>query len=176
MGAGIMLHLTLRKHKGDPFAFGVATLTLVNTQVFYTSALILTEGISLFFLTLTLCFCRTDNITRSRIAGIGSGISIALTFAARYPIVLHAIVIIIVEALIRKNQRLLENVMIGAVLALSIIVLLMPLKTGGFALALEGDTNFTVSLSPFYVINSITYDLITLRVHYACRCKIKIIT
>jgi hypothetical protein len=155
MGAGIMLYLTLRKHKGGPFAFGVASLTMLNTQVFYNSALILTEGISLFFLTLTLYFMKSENITRMRFAGIGSGISLAFTFAARYPIVLQGIAIIAVEALIRRNHRLLENAIVGAVPVLSVIVLLVLLKTATFAVALEGDTNFTVLLSPFYVINSI---------------------
>jgi len=156
MGAGIMLYLTLRKHKGGPFAFGVASLTMLNTQVFYNSALILTEGISLFFLTLTLYFSKTENIKRMRLTGIGSGLSLALTFAARYPIVLQAITIIAVEALIRRNHRLLENAMIGAIPVLSAIALLVFLKTGTFAVALEGDTNLTILLSPFYVINSIS--------------------
>ena len=155
MAAGIMLYLTLRKHKGGPFAFGVASLTMLDTQVFYNSALILTEGISLFFLTLTLYFSKTENITR-RSAGIGGGLSLALTFAARYPIVLQAIAIIAVETLIRRNLRFLENVVIGAFPALLVIVMVVFLKTGAIAVALEGDTNFTVLLSPFYLINSIS--------------------
>ena len=52
----ILLYILLRKRKGALFAFGVSALTLTNAQLFFYTSQILTEGISLFFLILTLYF------------------------------------------------------------------------------------------------------------------------
>src|ERR671918_388712 len=37
LGAGVILYLTLKKHKGDFFAFGVTALTMLNPIVFFWS-------------------------------------------------------------------------------------------------------------------------------------------
>jgi hypothetical protein len=151
LGAGILLYFTLKKHKGSLFAAGVASLTMLNAQVFYYSAFILTEGISLFFLVLALYFLKHDN---PRFWSLG-GISMGLTFAARYPIILQAFAMLITETLIRKNPRLFMYAMIGAIPTISVIVLTIFLKAGTFEVALEKDTGLTYLLSSFYVLHAI---------------------
>jgi hypothetical protein len=153
IGSGIILYMTLRRHKGSAFAFGVGSLTMLNTQVFYNSSLILTEGLSLFFLTLTLYFSKLKDVGK-RMPSLGAGISLALTFAARYPIVVQALAIIAIEALIRKNERFFAKAMLVAVPLIAIVVILVFLKAGSFSMALEADAGFTILLSPYYVINS----------------------
>ena len=88
VGAGVLLYLTLRATKGSLFALGVTVLTMLNPQIFFWSTQIITEGFSLFFLTLTLYCLKSKKQYLWFIAGIAMG----LTFASRYPIFLPAIV------------------------------------------------------------------------------------
>ena len=69
----ILLYILLRKRKGALFAFGVSALTLTNAQLFFYTSQILTEGISLFFLILTLYFFEGTK----RVHWVLSGISIS---------------------------------------------------------------------------------------------------
>jgi len=151
LGAGIVLYLTLRKYKGGLFAIGVVSLTMLNAQVFYFSVQMLTEGISLFFLVLALYFLKGKNAKHWPLGGV----SIGLTFASRYPIILQALVIMVVESLIRSNPRIFMRAMIGAIPVISIVVLVLFLKTGTFEVALEQDTGVSVLLSPFYIMRAI---------------------
>jgi len=151
LGAGIVLYLTLRKYKGGLFSIGVVSLTMLNAQVFYFSSFILTEGISLFFLVLALHCTRNE---KARYWPIG-GLSIGLTFAARYPVILQAIVILVTEALIRRNSRIFTYSMIGAIPTITLLVVIIFLKTGTFQVALEKDTGLTPFLSSYYIMNAL---------------------
>lgn len=151
VGAGIVLYITLREHKGSLFAFGVSSLTMVNAWVFFNSAQILTEGISLFFVTLTLYFLKTKKRPRPALAGI----SIALTFAARYPIVLQSFLILVVESIVQKNPKMFAKAIMTALPAIGVVTFIVFLKTGTFQAALPQDVNFGPSISPFYILNAI---------------------
>jgi 4-amino-4-deoxy-L-arabinose transferase-like glycosyltransferase len=151
MGAGIILYLTLRKHKGSLFAFGVSALTMLNAQVFFWSTQILTEGISLFFLVLSLYFLKDSKPKSWPLAGV----SIGLTATARYPIALQGMVLLIIESLVQKNYRIFVRAMTGLVPLIMIVVFVMFLKTGTFEVALSKDTQLGLALSPFYIVNSI---------------------
>ncbi|RPI81039.1 MAG: hypothetical protein EHM34_09200, partial [Nitrosopumilales archaeon] len=96
LAAGLVLYKHLKEYKGSMFAFGVTALTLLNPYVFFWSTQILTEGLSLFFLVMTLYFCKSKNKNSALLAGIMLG----LTFASRYPIAIQAFTIVIVEAII----------------------------------------------------------------------------
>jgi preprotein translocase subunit SecG len=56
IASGIILYLVIKHHKGPEFAFGVSGLTMLNGTVFANSIQILTEGLALFFLVLSLFF------------------------------------------------------------------------------------------------------------------------
>ena len=151
IAAGIVLYILFRKYKGQLFAFGVSVLTMSNIVVFAYSTQILTEGLALFFLVLTLYFLKSDKKNYWFFAGLVIG----LVFASRYPIVIQAIIIFVVESVIRRRADLAGRTILGAVLVVIIVISVVYLKTGEFQMGLAKDTNFTIYLSPYYIVNSI---------------------
>ena len=149
LAAGLVLYKHLKEYKGSMFAFGVTALTLLNPYVFFWSTQILTEGLSLFFLIMTLYFCKSKNKNSALLTGIMLG----LTFASRYPIALQAITIVIVEAIIRKNPKYLVRVFTGAAPIILIVVLAVYMKNGSFSGAISQDTTFIFPPSSFYLSN-----------------------
>ena len=149
--AGIIFYVFLKKYKGSLFAFGVCSLTMLNPQVFFWGTQILTESLSLLFVILTLYFVKSDK----KISWFLAGVTIALTFASRYPIILQSLAIFIVEFILRKNYKLASYAVMGALPIITIVVLVVLLKTGTFIVATAQDTQFTFFLSPFYLQNSI---------------------
>lgn len=148
LASGIVLYLTLRKHKGALFALGVSVMTMLNAQVFMWSTQILVEGVSLFFLTLTLYLLKSKNPNHWFLAGI----SIGLTFASRYPIIVPALPIFIAEAVfVRRSFKHISRALIGLVPTLFLMVLAILLKTGTFITALSQDAKLSIILSPFYI-------------------------
>jgi len=126
-------------------------MTMLNSLVFFYGSQIYTEGISLFFVVATLYFLKSEKPTHWLLAGACVG----LTFASRYPIVLQAAVLAVVESYARKNWRMLARAIVGAVPVVAIVVLIVFLKTETFQTALPKDTIFTIFLSPYYLQNSI---------------------
>lgn len=151
LGAAIILFLALRKHKGGIFAFGVSALTLLNPTVFFWSTQIMTEGISLFFLVLSFYFMKSNRESSWYLGGIAMG----LTFASRYSILLEAVVIFVIECLIRKDPKFLSRTAASATATVAVFILLVYLKIGYFVGAQPSDTHFTFLLSSFYFQNSI---------------------
>jgi 4-amino-4-deoxy-L-arabinose transferase-like glycosyltransferase len=151
IGSGFVLYIALKKNKNNRFAFGVSALTMLNSWILVTSSQLLTEGISLFFVVLTLYFVKGQRPRNWVLAGT----SIGLTFASRYPIVLQSLLILIVESLIRKNPKILTYALKATAPIIAILVFMVYLKTGTFQTALAKDTVFTPFLSPFYVTHSI---------------------
>jgi 4-amino-4-deoxy-L-arabinose transferase-like glycosyltransferase len=149
LAAGLVLYKHLKEYKGSMFAFGVTALTLLNPYVFFWSTQILTEGLSLFFLIMTLYFCKSNNKNSALLAGIMLG----LTFASRYPIAIQGFVIVIVEAIIRKNPKYLVRVLTGAAPIILIVVLGVYMKNGSFSGAIPEDTQFIFPPSTFYLSN-----------------------
>jgi 4-amino-4-deoxy-L-arabinose transferase-like glycosyltransferase len=152
VGAGILLYLTLRKGKGNLFALGVTVPTMLNPQIFFWSTQILTEGLSLFFLVLTLFCLKSEKQRYWFIAGVAIG----LTFASRYPIVLPAIALFVAESIARKNIKLIFYTMVTLVPVVVLIIAAVYVKTGEFNVAIARDTELSPLLSPYYIINSIT--------------------
>ena len=144
VSAGIILYILLRKHKGPMFAFSVTGLTMVSGPLFFFSTQIGTEGLSLFFVVLTLYFLKSQKESHW-----------FLTFASRYPIILQALVIFLVESLIVRKPRHIIKTISGLMLVIIIVVLVVYLKAGTFQTALGKDTALTLLFSPFYLINSI---------------------
>jgi 4-amino-4-deoxy-L-arabinose transferase-like glycosyltransferase len=149
LAAGLVLYKHFKEYKGSMFAFGVTALTLLNPYVFFWSTQILTEGLSLFFLVMTLYFCKSNNKNSALLAGIMLG----LTFASRYPIAIQAFTIVIVEAIIRKNPKYLVRVLTGAAPIILIVVLAVYMKSGSFSGAISQDTIFIFPPSSFYLLN-----------------------
>jgi len=149
LAAGLVLYKHLKEYKGIMFAFGVTALTFLNPNVFFWSTQILTEGLSLFFLIMTLYFCKSKNKNSALLTGIMLG----LTFASRYPIALQAITIVIVEAIIRKNPKYLLRVFTGAAPIILIVLLAVYMKNGSFSGAISQDTIFIFPPSSFYLSN-----------------------
>jgi 4-amino-4-deoxy-L-arabinose transferase-like glycosyltransferase len=152
VGAGVLLYLTLRAAKGSLFALGVTVLTMLNPQIFFWSTQIITEGFSLFFLTLTLYCLKSKKQYLWFIAGIAMG----LTFASRYPIFLPAIVLFIVESIARRNIKLISNTLVTLVPVMILIISAVYVKTGEFDVAITRDTKLSPALSSYYISNSIT--------------------
>ena len=116
VGSGIILYMLIKQYKGSAFAFGVSTLTMVNATVFVYSTQILTEGVALFFLVLTLyLFKGKEN------HWFLAGITIGLTFASRYPIIIQALAIFVVESILVKKPRFIIRTILGATLAITIV-------------------------------------------------------
>ena len=149
LSAGLVLYKHIKEYKGSLFAFGVTALTLLNPNVSFWSTQILTEGLSLFFLIMTLYFCKSKNKNHS----VMTGIMLGLTFASRYPIALQAATIVIVEAIIRKNVRYMTGVILGAAPTIILVILVIYLKTGTFSGAISEDTRFIFPPSSFYLSN-----------------------
>jgi hypothetical protein len=151
LAAGVLLYITLKKHKGGIFALGVTTLTMLNAQVFFYSTQIYAEALSLFFLVATLMLVKLGKPNLWFLAGITAG----LTFASRYPIILQAIAIIACESLARKSWKLPLRAAVGTIVVTLLVIAVMTFKTGTFQMALNKDTSFTLLLSGFYFFNSI---------------------
>ena len=147
LGAGVILYLTLKKHKGDFFAFGVTALTMLNPIVFFWSTEVITEGISLFFLVLSLYFLKSEK----QYNWILAGIAIGLAFGSRYPIFLIAIVLFITEMIVRQDakKRFFVNTLIGLIPIALLIVMAVYIKSGSFEIAIERDTQLSLLLSAF---------------------------
>lgn len=152
LAAGAVLYLTIRRIKGGFFAYLVAMLTLVNSQIFLHGVHLLTEGISLFFLVLTLYFSRSENKSRWYLAGIAVG----MTFLSRYFIIVQAIAIIFIESYMRRNGKLFLRACSTALPIIVIGILVLFAKTGTFAATIPKDSNITIFLSSYYILNSIT--------------------
>jgi 4-amino-4-deoxy-L-arabinose transferase-like glycosyltransferase len=146
----VLLYVILRRRKGALFALGVSALTLTNAQLFYYTSQILTEGISLFFLILTLYFFEGTK----RVHWVLSGISTGLTFAARYPILLQSMTIFVVESILRKDIKSSIKATIAIIAVILLVVGIVYAKTGTFEMALE-DSNFGTLLSSYYIVNAI---------------------
>lgn len=146
-----VLYLTLRRDKGAAFALGVAALTAINPQVFFYGSQLLTESLSLFFVLATLYFVKSDSPRCWLLAGA----CIGLTFASRYPIVLQAGALAVVESYARKNWRMLIRAIAGAVPVVAAVILMVFLKTGTFQTALPKDSGLTIFLSPYFLQNSV---------------------
>jgi hypothetical protein len=150
IGAGILIYLLLRKYKGGLFAFGVTALTMTHEALFLASGYIQPEGLALFFLVLTLYFLKTQKENYWFLAGITAG----LTFASRYPIFLQAIVIFLAESMIVKKPKLAFRAILGTVPIVMTVIVAVYLRAGIFQMALGKDTSVSLSLSPFYLVNS----------------------
>jgi len=151
VAAIVLLYLLLRRNKGAWFALGVSSLTLTNAQLFFYTSQMLTEGLSLFFLILTLYFLEGTK----RAHWILSGISIGLTFAARYPILLQAMIIFLVESVSKKDHKATAKSAIMIIAVILLVIAIVYTKTGTFQMALEKDSNFGISFSPFYIMHAL---------------------
>lgn len=151
ISAGVVLYILLRKYKGNAFAFGVTALTMINGPVFLFSTQIMTEGLALFFLVLSMYFLKS----RKEKYWFLAGITIALTFASRYPVFLQAVAIFVVESVLSRKPKLALRTISSGVPALILIVLIVYLKAGTFTTALSKDTTVDPFLSPYYLANSI---------------------
>jgi len=147
----ILLYILLRRRKGSLFAFGVSTLTLSNAYLFYYTSQILTEGISLFFLVLTFYSLESNKRHNWLLAGI----SIGLTFATRYPILLQSLIIFAVQSILRRDAIFTVKTALVTISVIVLVIFVVYAKTGLFQGAMEGDTDLGIMLSPFYVVNSI---------------------
>ena len=151
IGSGVVLYLLLRKYKGGLFAFGVTSLTMTQESIFLATGYIQPEGMALFFLVLTIYLLKLRKEKNWFLAGI----TIALTFASRYPVFIQAVAIFLVETIIVRNAKLAYRAILGGVPILIAVVSVVYLKAGIFQIALGKDTTVTTSLSPFYLVNSI---------------------
>jgi 4-amino-4-deoxy-L-arabinose transferase-like glycosyltransferase len=151
LAAGIILYLTIKKHKGKLFAFGVSSMTLLNPTVFFWTTQIMTENISLFFLILSLYFIKSERQSHWFLAGIAIG----LTFASRYYILFEAIIIFVVECIVRRNRKLATRTIMGAIPIITIAILAPTIKTGIFMPADPAQPQFSLLLSPYYFQHSI---------------------
>jgi hypothetical protein len=151
IGSGLVLYVLLRKYKGGMFAFGVTALTMTQESVFLASGYIQPEGLALFFLVLTIYLLKV----RKEKYWFLAGVTIALTFASRYPVFIQAVVIFLVETIIVRNARLAYRAILGGVPILIVVVSTVYFKAGIFQIALGKDTTVTTSLSPFYLVNSL---------------------
>ena len=123
---------------------------MVNATVFVWSTQILTEGVALFFLVLTLYFLKGKENH-----WFLAGITIGLTFASRYPIIIQALAIFVVESILVKKPKVILRTILGATLVITIVIVAIYLKTGEFETSLPKDSALTVFLSSFYLINSV---------------------
>jgi cellulose synthase/poly-beta-1,6-N-acetylglucosamine synthase-like glycosyltransferase len=148
LAAGVILYQTLKKYKGDFFAFGVTALTMLNPYVFFWSTQILTEGVSLFFLVLSIYFLKSEK----QYSWIFAGIAMGLTFGSRYPVFIMAVAFFVTELITRRNhEKLLANTMVGLVPIILLIIITIYIKSGEFSVAIERDTELSLFLSPFYI-------------------------
>jgi len=151
IGSGVVLYLLLRKYKGGLFAFGVAALTMTQESVFMTSGYIQPEGLALFFLILTIYLLKKGKEKYWFLAGV----TIALTFASRYPVFIQAAVVFLAETINVRNVKLFYRAILGGLPVLIAVVSAVYFKAGIFQIALGKDSTVTASLSPFYLVNSL---------------------
>src|SRR5919204_3902198 len=119
IAAGVFLYQTLKKYKGDFFAFGVTALTMLNPYVFFWSTQILTEGVSLFFLVLSIYFLKSEK----QYSWIFAGIAMGLTFGSRYPVFIMALAFFVTELITRRDaKKLIANTMVGLVPIILLII------------------------------------------------------
>ena len=87
---------------------------------------ILTEGLSLFFLVLSVYFLKSDR----QYNWIFAGIAIGLTFGSRYPIFILAITLFIIESIVRPGVRkkFFGNALVGMVPVMLLIIMVILLK------------------------------------------------
>ncbi len=150
LAAGVILYLTLKKYKGDLFAFGVTALTMLNPYVFFWSTQILTEGVSLFFLLLSIYFLKSEK----QYSWIFAGIAMGLTFGSRYPVFIMAVTFFVIEVITRRShKKLFANTMVGLLPIILLIIIAVYIKSGEFSVAIERDTELSLFLSPFYIEN-----------------------
>ena len=147
----VLLYAVIRKRKGAWFALGVSALTLTNAQLFFYTSQIRIEGISFFFLILSLYFLEGTKKAHWVLAGISTG----LTFASRYPILLQAMVIFVIESILKKDIKSTGKGAIAIIVVILLVVVIVYAKTGTFQMALEKDSNFGGSFSSFYIINAL---------------------
>jgi 4-amino-4-deoxy-L-arabinose transferase-like glycosyltransferase len=114
--------------QGGVFAFGVSMLTMLNPQVFFWRTHITTEGLSLFFLTLSLYFMKCEKSSHWLLGGI----SVGLTFAARYTISLQAIAIFVAESITRRNPKFVIKTLMTMLPMIALVVMIVYFKTGTF--------------------------------------------
>jgi hypothetical protein len=112
---------------------------------------IMTEGLSLFFLTLSLYFMKSKKSSHWFLAGISMG----LTFASRYTIIFQAFAIFVVESLIRRNPGFFTRTIMTMLPIIILVIAAVYIKTGTFSGAVQADTQFTFILSPYYLLHSI---------------------
>src|SRR6185295_15411368 len=129
----VLLYSILRRSSGGLFALTVVILTMLNQQVLTNNTQVLSEGISLLFLVLQLYLFRSNN-PRNWIFG---GVALGLTFAARYPIGVQAIAILLAEVIFNNNIKLFRNALMGAAPIILIAIALVILKTGAFQMTIE---------------------------------------
>ena len=151
IASGIILYKLIRRDRGSLFALGVTVLTLTNIQVFIWGSFILTESLSLFFLLLSFYFIRSNRKIHWFLAGVALG----LCFASRYPVVIQALSIIVVESVLRKNYKIITYSLLGGAPTAILVILAIILKTGTFSGAVVQDTQLTTFLSTFYIANSV---------------------
>ncbi|HKG70698.1 MAG TPA: glycosyltransferase, partial [Nitrososphaeraceae archaeon] len=111
---------------------------------------LLTEGVSLFFLVLSIYFLKSEK----QYSWIFAGIAMGLTFGSRYPVLIMAAAFFVTELFTRqdaKKLKLFAHTMIGLVPSILLIILTVYLKSGEFSLAIERDTEVSLFLSLFYV-------------------------
>ena len=118
IGSGVGRYLLLRKFKGGLFAFGVTTLTMTQESVFLATGYIQPEGMALLFLVLTIYLLKM----RKEKYWFLAGITIALTFASRYPVFGQVVVIFLIETIIVRNARLAYRAMLGGVPIIIVVV------------------------------------------------------
>ena len=110
--------LLLRKYKGGLFAFGVTSLTMTQESIFLATGYIQPEGMALLFLVITIYLLKL----RKEKYWFLAGISIALTFASRYPVFIQAVAIFLVETIIVRNAKLVYRAILGGVPILIAVV------------------------------------------------------
>jgi len=145
----VLLYLVIKKHKGSVFSMCVTSLTMLNSQVLFWGEQLMSESISLFFLILSLYLLKGEKANYWFLGGI----TIGLTFASRYPIIIPALTIFLVEAFVKRKPKLVSNTIAGLLPTLILVVLTIYLKTGVVQFALPQDSNFSVYLSPYYIAN-----------------------
>jgi 4-amino-4-deoxy-L-arabinose transferase-like glycosyltransferase len=148
IASGIILYLVIKHHKGPEFAFGVSGLTMLNGTVFANSIQILTEGLALFFLVLSLYSFKRNH-------WFLAGISIGLTFASRYTIVIQALAIFIMEGILVRKPIPIVKTLLATALVMGIVISAIYLKTNQFQTSLPGDSSLTFNLSTYYFVNSV---------------------
>ena len=134
MAGIILLYGLLRKRKSALFAFGVSVLTLSNANLFFYTSQIRSEGLSFFFVILTLIFLESS---RKRKSWLFTGISIGLTFGTKYPIILQSAVVFIIESIRKKDAKFSIGVILVTISVIVLIISIVYIKTGMFDMNIQ---------------------------------------